>query len=164
LKKKKKRNITLAVIGIVGISIVVGFDYFSEQTRIKGFQFGNELQQIQEDLETLQMEFIANEQSFKEKNITKEEFSEFSSGHFEKMNELILRYDSLNPPSTFETSVELLKLSTETQLESEKLIVSWVETGNEDDIIRANEINQQALEFEFAGIASFNEAKSGSNP
>ena len=119
MKKKKKRNITLTVIGIVSISIVVGFDYFSEQTRIKGFQFGNELQQIQEDLETLQMEFIANEQSFKEKNITKEEFSEFSSVHFEKMNDLILRYDNLNPPSTFETSVELLKLSTETQLESE---------------------------------------------
>ena len=164
MKKKKKSNITLAVIGAVLITLVIGFNYSADQTRIKGFNFGNELQQIQEDLKNLQEEFEANLSMYKDGDISKEEFLDFVPIHLNETEELILRYNNLDPPSTFVASVDLLQLSTESQLEVEKLLISWVETGNEADRIKAESVHQESFEFELAGIASFNEAKSGNKP
>lgn len=164
LKKKQKRSITLAAIAVIAIALVIGYNYSAEQTRIKGFNFGNDLQQIQEDLKNLQDEFEANLSMYKDGKMTREEFLVFAPTHVKRMEELISRYDELSPPTAFGTSVDLLQISTESQLEGEKLLISWVDTGNEADRIRADEIHQEALEFELAGIASFNDAKAGNTP
>ena len=164
MKKKQKRSITLAVIATIGIALVIIFNYSAEQTRIQGFNFGNELQQIQEDLKNLQEEFEANFSMYNDGDLIKEEFLNFAPTHVKKMEDLILRYDNLIPSSSFVDSVDLLKLSAESQLESQKRLISWVETGDEADLIIANMTHQQSFEFEMAGLASYNEAKAGNQP
>jgi len=164
LKKKQKRSIALAVIGAIAIALVIIFNYSAEQTRIQGFNFGNELLQIQEDLKDLQEEFEANFSMYNEGGLSKEQFLEFAPSHLKQMEGLILRYDNLSPSSSFVDSVDLLKLSAESQLESQKRLFSWVETGDEADLIIANMTHQQSFEFEMAGLASYNEAKAGNQP
>ena len=164
MKKRKIQNIVLASIAIIIISAVVGYNYYIDQLKIKGFTFGSEIQQIQEELKKSQDEFFVSEKMLKNNEVTKEEFLEVAEKHTVKMQELILRYDSLNPPKPFETSVDLLKLSTRTQLEAENLIINWAKTGNEDDLLRADAIFQEAFEYEIAGLAEFNAAKAGIKP
>jgi len=54
LKKRKKQNITLAVIATVILVAIISYNYSADQTKIKGFNFGNELQQIQDKVKKLQ--------------------------------------------------------------------------------------------------------------
>lgn len=164
MKKRKIQNIVLASIVIIIISSVIGYNYYIDQVKIRGFTFGNEIQQIQEELKKSQDEFFASEKMLKNNEITKEEFLKAAEKHTIKMQELILRYDSLNPPEPFKASVDLLKLSTQTQLEAENLIIKWVRTGNEDDLLRADAIFQEAFEYEIAGLSEFNAAKAGIKP
>ena len=164
MKKKKKRSIALAAIAVIAIAFVIVFNYSAEQTRIQGFNFGNELLQIQDDLKDLQEEFEANFSMYNDGDLTKKNFLEFAPSHVKEMEDLILRYDDLRPSSSFVDSVDLLKLSAESQLESQKRLFSWVETGDEADLIIANMTHQQSFEFEMAGLASYNDAKAGNQP
>ena len=41
MKKNKKQNISIAVIGIVIITAIIVYNYSADQTKQKGFQFGN---------------------------------------------------------------------------------------------------------------------------
>ena len=68
---------------------------------------------------------------FKQGDISKGEFLEFTEKHEREMEKIILRYDNLQIPQTFASSVELFKLSSETQLESDKHMMEWIMTGDE---------------------------------
>jgi len=164
LKKKKRNNIILGIICVVIIGLVVSFYYTAEQTRIKGFTFGNELQSIQEDLKKLQTDFQSEFLMWQDKEISNDEFLEYSKKHISKMEELVSRYDNLNPPDAFTTSVEFFKLSTQSQLEGDKETILFVQTGDSGAKIRSDSLIKEAFEYELEALAKFNAAKTGIQP
>jgi len=164
LKKKKRNNIILGIICVVIIGLVVSFYYTAEQTRIKGFTFGNELQNIQEDLKKLQTDFQSEFLMWENKEVSNDEFLEYSKEHISKMEELVSRYDNLNPPDAFTTSVEFFKLSTQSQLEGDKETILFVQTGDSGAKIRSDSLIKEAFEYELEALAKFNAAKTGIQP
>ena len=164
MKKRKKENIIFGGIGILVLVIVIGFFYSAEQTRNQGFAFGNNLQSIQEDLKKLQTNFSSEMRILEEGDSTLEEFLEFSENHIMKLEKLILRYDTLEPPEAFISSVELFRLSTQSQLESDKEIIQWIKTGDNGTKIRSDLLFQDAAEYENAALAKYNAAKAGIDP
>ncbi len=164
MSRKKRQNIILGVFAIVIIGLVIAYFYSSEQTRIKGFTFGNNLQMIQEDLKKIQTDFQSEITILGEGDISKEEFLQYSNTHISKMEELISRYDTLEPPETFSSSVELFKLSTESQLESDKEIIRWIQSGDADAKIRSDSLMEESFGYEMAALAKFNAAKAGIQP
>ena len=89
---------------------------------------------------------------------------EISENHLIDLEKILKRYDSLTPPQAFTSSVELFKRSTQTQIESDKLLKEWIETGDNATKIRSDEILQQSFEYETSALASFNAAKNGYAP
>ncbi len=164
LKKKKRNNIILGIAGVVIIGLVVSFYYTAEQTRIKGFTFGNELQSIQLDLKKLQTDFQSEFLMWEDEEISNDEFLEYSKKHISKMEELVLRYDALEPPEAFATSIELFKLSTQSQLEGDKETILFVQTGDKGAKIRSDALIKDAFEYELGALAKFNAAKAGIQP
>jgi len=164
LRKKQKQRIILGIISVSLIAVTISYFYSSDQVKIQGFAFGNNLKSIQDELKSLQIEFISKSTSLKEGDITKEEFLEFADLHLKKIENIVLRYDELSPPPSFAGSVELLKLSTKSQIESFKETIEWIKTDDESAKIRSESFLQEAFEFELAGLAEFNSAKSGINP
>ena len=61
----------------------------------------------------------------------------------------------------FKSSVELLKLSSETQLESDSHFIEWIKTGDESVKTRSDIQIQEALEYEMLGLVEFYSAKTG---
>ena len=55
----------------------------------------------------------------------------------------------------------LLKLSSETQLESDMQFIEWITTGDESAKIRSDTQIQEAYEFQNLGLAEFQAAKAG---
>ena len=140
MKKKKKQNITIAVIAIAIVAGIIFYNYSAEQTRQKGFVFGTELEKIQNDVKDLQTQF------------------------YSKFEKIILRYDSLVPPESFESAVDLLKLSSETQLDSDKQYIEWMRTGDDSYKVRSDSQYQQSLEYEMNGLVEYYSAKTGVKP
>ncbi|MGI0097813.1 MAG: hypothetical protein ACREAJ_05445 [Nitrosopumilaceae archaeon] len=164
MSRKKRQNIILGIIAIAVIGFVIAYYYSAEQTRIKGFTFGNNLQRIQEDLKKIQTDFQSEITVFEDRDISKNEFLEYSDAHISKMEELVSRYDALDPPEVFSSSVELFKLSTQSQLESDKEIIRWIQSGDMDAKIRSDSLMEESFGYEMAALAKFNAAKAGIDP
>lgn len=159
--KKKIQNIIIGAIAILIIGAIVAYNYSVNQTKQKGLQFGVELEQIQEDVKELQTKFYSEKTRWEEGDISKDELLEFYEEHLKEFEEVISRYDELSPPELFESSVELLKISSETQLDSDSQFIKWIETGDESAKVRSDTQFQQSLEYEMSGLVEFYSAKIG---
>lgn len=161
MKKNKKQNIALAAIAVAIIGAVIWYSYSAEQTRQKGFDFGNELSQIQEDVKRLQTDFNSKITQWDEGDLETQELLEHANSHFEELADVIEHYDHLNPPTQFSASVELFKLSTDSQLQSDMHYIEWIKAGQESDKIRSDSLLQASFDFEMLALGEFNKAKLG---
>lgn len=164
MKKKKKQNLVLAVIAAAIIIGIISYNYSAEQTRQKGFAFGVELEKIQTDVKDLQTQFYSQKEQWEEGFITKEELFQYYETHVDEFEEIISRYDNLKAPESFQPAVDLLKLSSESQLESDKQFIEWMKTGDESYKVRSDTQYQQALEYEMTGLVEYYSAKTGIDP
>jgi hypothetical protein len=161
LKKNKIQNITIATIAIIIIGLIIAYNYSADQTKQKGLQFGNELSQIQQEVAELQTKFYSEKTEWDEGGISKEELLEYYEKHISEFKEIILRYDELDSPELFKSSVELFKISSKTQLESDVEFIKWIKTGDESARIRSDTQIQEAYEYENLGLMEFQSAKKG---
>ena len=161
MKKNKKQNIALAAIAVIIVGTVIWYSYSAELTRQKGFDFGNELSWIQEDVKRLQVDFNSKITQWDEGDLKTSELLECADLHFEDLAEMVERYDSLTPPSQFSASVELFRLSTDSQLQSDRHYIEWIKTGQESERIRSDSLLQESFDFEMLALGEFNKAKLG---
>ena len=153
----------MAVVVII-IAGIVFYNYSADQTKQKGFAFGNELEQIQTDVKDLQTQFYSKKAQWEEGAITRDELFQHYERHVEEFEEIISKYDMLTAPESFQSAVDLLKLSSQTQLDSDKQYIEWMRTGDESFKIRSDTQYQQALEYEMTGLVEFYSAKAGIQP
>jgi hypothetical protein len=161
LKKNKKQNIIILVIVILIIGTIIAYNYSADQTKQKGLQFGNELAQIEKEVTDLQTKFYSEKTKWEEGDITKEELLSYYDEHLRKFKETISKYDKLTPPELFKSSVELLKLSSITQLESDSHFIEWIKTEDVSAKVRSDTLIQEAYEYQNLGLADFQSAKAG---
>ena len=143
---------------------IVSYNYSAEQTKQKGFAFGNELEEIQTDVKDLQTQFYSKKAQWEEGAITRDELFQHYERHVEEFEEIISKYDNLVAPESFQSAVDLLKLSSQTQLDSDKQYIEWMRTGDESFKVRSDTQYQQALEYEMTGLVEFYSAKTGVKP
>ena len=93
---------------IIGASIY--YFYSAEQAQIRGFNFGNDLQAIQDELKEEQSDFYSKVSMWKEESITKDQILEFADIHVLRMENIIAKYTDLQMPDVFSGSVKLFKL------------------------------------------------------
>jgi len=164
-KKKKQTTVYAAiVIGVIIIALSIFFVYSSDQATERGKAFGKALEFIQDDLRNLTHSFDSKVSMFKQGDISKGRFLEFADKHVREMGKIILRYDNLQIPQSFVSSVELFKLSAETQLESDNYMIEWVMTGDDTAHIRSDSLLQQSFDYEMAALAKFKLAQGQTNP
>jgi hypothetical protein len=84
--------------------------------------------------------------------------------HEDAMTKIILRYDVLQIPKSFASSVELFKLSSEAQLDSDVQMVECVLNNNDAACIRSDSLWQEAFEYEMAALSKFKLAQGPLNP
>ena len=161
MKKKKIQNIIIVIIVTIIIGSIIAYNYSFEQTKQKGLQFGIELEKIESDVSDLQIKFYSEKTRWTEEDISKEELLMYYEEHLEQFETIILEYDNLTPPEIFKSSVVLLKLSAETQLESDSQFIEWIKTGDKSAKIRSDTQIQEAYEYQNLGLAEFQSAKAG---
>ena len=151
-------------VGVIIIGMSIFFVYSSEQAKMRGQAFGKAIEFLQEDLRKHTHMFDSKVSMFKRGDIEKDEFLEFAKNHENEMKKIILRYDNLQTPKPFVPSMELFKLSAETQFEADKYIMEWIRTGDETAKIRSESFYYQSLQYEQAALLEFNLVQRQSNP
>ena len=163
-KKSGSGKVLLIVIGALLVGASIYYFYSAEQAQIRGFNFGHDLQAIQDELKSEQNDFYSKVSMWKERSLSKDQILEYADMHILKMDNIIAKYSNLQMPDVFSGSVKLFKLSTETQLESDQYLISWIKNDDESEKIRADELLQASFEYEMAALSSFEKAKSNVNP
>ena len=158
------QNIVIVVVVVIIIAGIVSYNYSAEQTRQKGFTFGNELEKIQTDVKELQIQFYSKKAQWEEGTITQDELFSYYEKHVEKFKEINSQYDKLAPPESFQSAVNLLKLSSQTQLDSDVQYIEWMKTGDESYKVRSDSQYQESLEYEMSGLVEYYSAKTGIQP
>ena len=152
------------LVGVIIVTMSIFFVYSSDQAKMRGEAFGKALEFIQEDLRKLTHSFDSKVSMFKQGDISKGEFLEFTEKHEREMEKIILRYDNLQIPQPFVSAVELFKLSAETQFEADKYVMEWIRTGDETAQVRSESFYYQSLQYEQAALFEFNLVQRQSNP
>jgi len=152
------------LVGVIIVAMSIFFVYSSDQAKMRGEAFGKALEFIQVDLTKLTHSFDSKVAMFKQGDISKGEFLEFTEKHEREMEKIILRYDNLQIPQSFVSSVELFKLSAETQLESDQYMIEWVRTDEDSAHVRSDSLLQQSIDYELAALTKYELAKRQTNP
>ena len=160
-RKKSKSRLPIAIIGAIIIGIIVFYFYSADQAKIRGFAFGNEIQSLQQEIHDEQSRFISSIAKWEENAISDEEMVGIGEEHIKSFEKLLEKYDDLQPPDSFASSVKLFKLSLEYQIDSHEHRLEWIKTGDELELVRFQELTQLSFEAEQAGLKAFNDAKAG---
>jgi len=164
LKKKKapnpKRKMQIAIAaGVVIISLVIVLNYNLDQVKISGQRFGDNLAQIQSDLKDETANYDVKVTQYQKGNISKDEMLQISDKHLMILNDILTKYNTLKPPEPFVPSLALFKLSTQSQIESDKFLKEWIQTGDNSTKLRSDELLGRSFEYETRALDSFNNAK-----
>ncbi|RNJ77324.1 MAG: hypothetical protein D9C04_04820 [Nitrosopumilus sp. B06] len=151
----------MVALVVLVILAVIAYNYSGDLTRQKGLQFGVELEQIQDEIKQIQTRFYSQTTLWREGDLSKEQLLDSYDVHLAEFAEIISRYDKLGPPAIFEGSVDLLKISSQAQMESDSHYLEWIKTGDESARVRSDALLQESLDYEMLGIAEFYAAKSG---
>lgn len=150
----------IILVVVAAISAIIGLNqYWAEETRQQGFIFGNELQQIQQDVRDLQTKFYADIDIWEEGQISRTELQERLQFHVDEFHGILARYDTLEPPDGFAGAVELFRLSSQAQLESDEQYILWVTTSDESAKIRSDLQLKESFDLEMAALSEYNQAR-----
>lgn len=163
-KKKtpsKSRALPIAIgIGVTIVVLVIAINYYLDQTSISGQRFGDQLAQIQTDLKNETLNFDAHFTQYKSSQISKNQMIEITDNHISAMKNILPRYDQLKAPESFSPALQLFKLSTETQIESDNTLREWIVTGDNATKIKSDQLLQQSFQYEMNALQSYENAKS----
>ncbi len=147
-------------IGVLIIVIVIIVNYYLDQTQLSGQRFGDQLAQIQQDLKNETQSFDVHLTQYKNGQISKDQMLNITDSHIMIVQNILPRYDQLKAPELFAPSLELFKLSTQTQIESDQTLREWVVTGDNATYAKSNQLLQQSFQYEMNALQSYENAKS----
>ncbi len=157
-----KAKLAIAAIAIGAVVVAASYNHtVREETRVAGLMFGNTILDIHESLKAAQDALALKTRTWETGGIGDGEMLGHYDGHLERMDSIIARYDSLDPPPGFEAAVKLLVLSAESQRQSDEQYALWIMNRDDSYKLRSDELLQDAFEYESEGLAAFSAAKLG---
>lgn len=147
--------------GVAIVAIVILVNYYLDQTTLSGQRFGDQLAQIQSDLKNETQSFDQNLTQYKNNQISKDQMLKITDDHILAVKNILPRYEDLKAPELFKPSLQLFKLSTETQIQSDETLRDWITTGDNATRAKSDQQLQQSFQYEMNALQSYETAKTG---
>ena len=166
MRKKKeappKRTLHIAIAGgVITIALVILVNYYLDQTKLSGQRFGDQLAQIQQDLKNVTLSFDAQKTQYDSGHIPKEQMLKITDNYINALQSFLPRYDQLKAPDLFVPSLQLFRLSTETEIQSANVLKESIVTGDNATKKKSDQLLQQSFQYEMNALNSYEKAKSG---
>lgn len=159
-----KRRLQIAIlVGAAIVASVIAVSYNLDQANLRGQRFGDSLALIQSDLSNETSTFDKALTQYEKGQISKNTMLNITNAHITKMKDILSRYDTLNPPQPFLASLQLFRLSTQTQIDSDNLLREWVQTGDNATRAKSDQLLQESFQYEMNALQSYNNEKAGNS-
>ena len=132
-----------------------------EQARVSGMMFGNSLLDAQDNLKAAQSSLASQVRSWEAGNSTSADLLAYYEGHLGRMDEMVARYGTLEPPPGFSAAVRLFELSAASQRDADAAHAEWVRTGDEASRSRSGALLQDSFEYESEALSAYADAQRG---
>lgn len=142
-------------IGVIIIGLTIFVVYYLDQSKLSGQRFGDQLAQIQTELKNETQSFDQQLTLYKTGQISKDQMIKITDNHIAMVQDILSRYNGLKPPEAFTPSLQLFRLSTQTQIESDQYLKTWIQTGDNSSKAKSDELLQQSFQYEMNALQSY---------
>lgn len=151
---------SLKILFIMGIIIVICISslyiHNDELNVEKCITLHHELELLQNELNIIQSRFDKKMKTFQNNLVSKEKITQYSNEYNKNLEILSNKYDDLEVPANLLNSINLFKLSVDTQQQSNNLIIKWIQDNNQSNLRRSYYLLQNSYEYESGALSLYN--------
>lgn len=155
-KPRSQRLLIAIALGIVAVAIGINA-FFIAQTSASD-RYIIELQEISDQSGAITQTYEDAIGRWQNGKIDNNEMLQITDDNLDQLQSLLSRLKSLDPPDKLKEGHELSVLSLEYELQSNKHMRNYIETGDESEFEKSSELLQLAISYESKAFASFAKA------
>ncbi len=157
-KDPKSQQFQVIVIGGAIIATVVGISFVLMTQATNNESYIKSIQTISDQSRASTQAYENSINEWYDGKITREEMLQITDNQLENLNALLTRLRDIEPPEKFQFAHELSILSLSHELQSDRHMRNYIETGNDDERDRSVEFFQKAFDYETQAFEEFSRA------
>ena len=154
----KSQQILVVIVGVVIIAVVVGVSFILMTQATNSENYIKTIQSVSEQSRAFTQTYEDYIAKWEDDQISNEEMLQITDSHLENLNGLLTKLKSMEPPEKFRIAHELSVLSLSHELQSDRHMRNYIETGNSDEYEISVELLQKAFDYETQAFAEFSRA------
>jgi len=154
----KSQQILVVIVGVVIIAVVVGVSFIFMTQATNSENYIKTIQSVSEQSRAFTQTYEDSIAKWEDDQISMEEMLQITDSHLENLDGLLTKLKSMEPPEKFRAAHELSVLSLSHELQSDRHMRNYIETGNIDEYEISVELLQKAFDYETQAFEEFSRA------
>ena len=157
-KDAKSNRFLVIIIGGAIIAATIGISFMLVTQATNSDNYVRTIQSISDQSRALTHTYENSFAKWRAGEIGTEEMLRVTDIQLENLEGLVTKLKNTEPPEKFRLAHELSILSLNQELQSDMHIRNYIETGNDDEYQRSEELLQKALDYETQAFEEFSRA------
>lgn len=157
-KDPKSKQFLVIVIGGAIIATVVGISFVLMTQATDSENYVRSVQSISDQSRAFTQTYENSISEWHDGEISREEMLQITDNQLENLDGLLAKLRGMEPPEKFRLAHELSILSLSHELQSDRHMRNYIETGNNDEYDRSVEFLQKAFDYETQAFEEFSRA------
>ncbi|MGH9876763.1 MAG: hypothetical protein ACRD5H_03940 [Nitrososphaerales archaeon] len=154
----KSKQFLVIVIGGAIIATVVGISFVLMTQATNDENYIKSIQNMSDQSRAFTQAYENSINEWNDGKISREEMLQITDSQLENVNGLLAKLRSMEPPEKFRLAHELSILSLSHEVQSDRHMRNYIETGNDDEYDRSVESLQKAFDYETQAFEEFSRA------
>jgi hypothetical protein len=154
--RSNQKLVIVAVVGVIAAAIGINAIFVTQASSSDRYVI--QLQEISDQSRVVTQNYENSIGKWKDGLIGNAEMLQITDNNLEQLQSLLSRLKALEPPEKFREGHEMSVLSLEYELQSNKHMRSYVETGDQAEYEKSTELFQLAFNYESEAFAAFAKA------
>lgn len=146
------------IFGIGIIAVVIGVSWIMLNQVDSSEDYVNRIQSISGQSKSFTQEYEDSIARWRDGQIDKREMLQITDTHLERLDNLIVELNNIAPPEKFRNAHEFTTGSISNEMESDRHMRNYIDTGNNDEYQKSVEFLQKAFDDETTAFAEFSKA------
>ncbi len=156
ISSSNQKLVIVVAAGVIAVIIAVNAIFITQPSSNEHYVI--QLQEISDQSMTITQNYESSIGKWEDGLIDNSEMLQITDNNLEQLQSLLSRLKALEPPEKFREGHEMNILSLEYELQSNKHMRNYVETGDQAEYEKSIELFQLAFNYESEAFAAFSKA------
>ena len=154
----KSQQTLVAIVGAAIIAAVIGVSFVLMTQATNSENYVKTIQSISDQSRVFTKTYEDSIARWQNDQISKEEMLRITDSHLENLDKLLTKLKNVEPPEKFRIAHELSISSLSHELQSDRHMRNYIETGNDNEYEISVELLQKAFDYERQAFEEFSRA------